>query len=348
MIGRSNGLAILADSQEIRIALRSIATRIRHHHNAIARAHNRVERGLGSGLFILDGRFVGDGGVGLGRLLLDRGLRLGDGLGGDLDRGAVGHVGGSEGVLAAVVGGDVGLGAVGSHGLDGSDLLPVIGSNRELEVLGGLDLGGLVGRVGGDVLLAVLVVGQRSAGHVELEGCRGVLGLGRGRLVGGGAARLLGGLGCLGRLSLLGRLGLLGLLDGLGLLGRLILLLRRLLGGGGLSRLRGLLRLLGLRSRGGVLLLVGRLGRLGLLGRLVQNDLLAAALAVADDDVSERLDVGGLQHEDDAQEDREHGLPLLHRLATLQVPALASLTHTNHLFSAGAPPEDAHLLVHPL
>ena len=306
-----------------------------HQRDAVVDTLDGVERGLeslllllGLGLLldngvVLDGRVVG--GVGLGSLLLSRLLRLGHGLGGDLDRGAVGHVDGGEGVLAAPVGGDVGLGAVGSHGLDGSDLLTVIGRNRELEVKGAVDHRGLVGRVGGDTLLATLVIGERGTGNVEGQRGGGVLDDGRGLV--GGLRRRAG--------SRRGSLGLDGLDRGLGRggldgLGRLDLLLR-------LHRLRSLLvglRFRSLRNRGGLGLRLFGHSRLNRLGRRVHNDLLGPVGRALGQALCKGLNVGGLHHEHDAQEDREHGLALLHQLVPPAITALAPLAHTNHPFNA--------------
>ena len=238
VLGRLNGQGKVLVSRDLNVLglgdLLLLALGVGQSDGAVLDLDGKGDSGL---LLVLDGRVVG-----LGGLLLGRRLGLGDGLGGDLDRGAVGHVGGGEGVLAALVGGDVRLRAVGSHGLDGSDLLTVIGRNRELEVKGAVDHRGLVGRVGSDVLLAVLVIGERGTGNVKGKRGGGVLDDGCG-LVGELRRRVGSRRGSLG-LDGLGRgLGR-GGLDGLGRLGLLLRL-------HGLRSLLVDLRFRSLRNRGG-------------------------------------------------------------------------------------------------
>ena len=324
-------LGRVARLNQIRVILSSGSTKSGHQRNTVVDALDRVERGLGSRLLILDGRVVLCCSVGLGGLLLGRRLGLGDGLGGDLDRGAVDHVGGREGVLAALVGGDVGLDAIGSHGLDGSDLLTVVGDNRELEVESVGNVNGLGVRLGRDVLLGAILgrVGQLGAADLNVEGDGGV------GLLGGS---LSGGLGLGGVLDdlLRSRGGVGGLLLGrLGVRGRLVRLGGRGLGGRGI--LRGLV--------GRDVLGAGRRVGAGAVGRhRVRNHRPVTGKALGDA-LGYRLDIGGLHHHGDGEDGHECDLPPLHRLAPRGVVALAPLTHTNHhSLVPGAPPDDARLL----
>ena len=233
------------------------------------------------------------------------GLLRRDGLGRNDDLLAVGQVGGGDGVLAAVVGGELRAG-VG----DGGNLLTVVRGNRKREVEGVGNVNGLGVRLGRDALLGAVLraVLQRRGGDLNVEGDGGV-GLLCGRLL---------GLGLVGLTVRSRRLGVLCR----GLDGVLLRLGHRLLG----IVLRGRLLV------GGVGLLRGRHLPLGarVLGGRVHNDLVAALGPAGGQDVGERLDVGRLHHEDDAEEDRQYGLPPLLRLLTPEVLALMPLVHTNH------------------
>ena len=240
-----------------------------HQRDAVVGAPDRVERGLGSRLLILDGRVVGD--VGVGRLLLSRGLRLGDSLGGDLDRDAVGHLLRSDLVLAVRISRQLGLDAVDER-LDRVDLPAVgcLGGELQFFVCGNVD------RVGVVVNL-VPVLGKDDGGavsQIQLDGSKLILldrrrglGTGIGRRLGLGAQNHVGrgvrggGFGCrIGR-----RLGGLdhGLFGCLRAVGRRGIALRscRFIGHGSVCRLRsGGLHTRVVHRRGDILarLLVGQ------------------------------------------------------------------------------------------
>ena len=291
------------DSVALNTGSNSGAATIRHQRDAVVRGRSLSLDGVLSGrCFVLSrlGRLLGlDGGRVLGGLLRR------DGLGRDDDLLAVGQVGGGDGVLAAVVGGELRAG-VG----DGGNLLTVVRGNRKREVEGVGNVNGLGIRLGRDALLGAVLraVLQRRGGDLNVEGDGGV-GLLCGRLLGLGLVGLTVRSRCLG---VLGR----------GLDGVLLRLGRRLLG----IVLRGRLIV------GGVGLLRGRHLPLGarVLGGRVHDDLVAALGPAGGQDVGERLDVGRLHHEDDAEEDRQYGLPPLLRLLTPEVLALMPLVHTNH------------------
>ena len=219
-----------------------------HQRDAVVDALDRVKRNLGSRLLVLNSRVFGDGGVSLGRLLLDRGLRLGDSLGLDLHRQLVGHLIRGDLVLAVGVGGQLGLDAVDDR-LDLIDLpaLGSLGGELQFFVYGNVD------RVGVVVNL-VPILGKGDGGAVsqnQLDGSKLVL-LDRRRRLGTGIRRRLGlgaqnrvgrgvrgrGFGCrLGRrLDGLDH-GLFGCLRAVGRRG-LIRRSRRLIGHGGVCRLR--------------------------------------------------------------------------------------------------------------
>ena len=288
---------------------RTNGQRVGHYQDA-SNGLDRINRAV-SDLLDLGDVLAPGGSPLLGRLLgLDRGRVLGgllgrDGLGRNDDLLAVGQVGGGDGVHAAFVGGELRAG-VG----DGGNQLTVVRRNRKREVEGVGNVNGLGIRLGRDALLGAVLraVLQRRGGDLNVEGDGGV-GLLCGRLL---------GLGLVGLTVRSRRLGVLGR----GLDGVLLRLGRRLLG----IVLRGRLIV------GGVGLLRGRHLPLGarVLGGRIHDDLVATLGPAGGQDVGERLDVGRLHHEDDAEEDRQYGLPPLLRLLTPEVLALMPLVHTNH------------------